>query len=411
MDPKNRRSFIALLGIAAIDNFGFAIVFVMFAPFFLSPEYHFFPENTSIVVRTLYLAILFATYPLTQFFGAPFFGDLADRFGRKKSLVVSVIGTAAGFILSGIACLFTSVGFLIFSRLFSGFFAGNLTICLSGIADVSPTEKIRSRNFGILATAWALSWNLAMLTGGYLSDPKLSAFFSPSLPFWITAALTLISLAILALYYTETHKGLDPHPFDFLKGIHNIGRALKLHAVRPFFLTAFFWTIGWGLAVQWYADYVLLTFQATQLEISWSFFVQGVFWAIGGSVVNPLLIRKFSSLVTSLFGFLICAIFLALSAFATTMLSFSLLFWIASLFSAFGFSNVLNLASIHAPENIQGKIMGISQSFMAVGWVIVPMVGASMGSNYLHFFYPFSATLVFIAFLFLFTSWRVSHKA
>ena len=37
MDPKNRRSLIALLGIVAIDNFGFALVFIMFAPLFLSP--------------------------------------------------------------------------------------------------------------------------------------------------------------------------------------------------------------------------------------------------------------------------------------------------------------------------------------------------------------------------------------
>ena len=66
MDPKNRKSFIALLGIAAIDNFGFALIFVMFAPLFLSPEYQFFPAGTSLATRNFYLAILFAAASMVR---------------------------------------------------------------------------------------------------------------------------------------------------------------------------------------------------------------------------------------------------------------------------------------------------------------------------------------------------------
>jgi DHA1 family tetracycline resistance protein-like MFS transporter len=47
------------------------------------------------------IGVLQATYPLMQFLGAPILGRLSDRFGRKPILVISQIGTLAGFILLG----------------------------------------------------------------------------------------------------------------------------------------------------------------------------------------------------------------------------------------------------------------------------------------------------------------------
>src|SRR5574339_1278363 len=49
------------------------------------------------------IGILQATYPMMQFIGAPILGRLSDRFGRKPILVISQLGTFAGFILLGFA--------------------------------------------------------------------------------------------------------------------------------------------------------------------------------------------------------------------------------------------------------------------------------------------------------------------
>ena len=51
----------------------------------------------------LIIGILQAAYPMMQFLGAPILGRLSDRFGRKPILVISQIGTLAGFILLGFA--------------------------------------------------------------------------------------------------------------------------------------------------------------------------------------------------------------------------------------------------------------------------------------------------------------------
>lgn len=410
MDPKNKRSFIALLGIAAIDNFGFAMIFVMFAPLFLSPDYHFFASDTPIATRNFYLTLLFAAYPLTQFFGAPLLGDLADRVGRKKALVVTVTGLTVGFLFSGVACLFYSTPLLIISRLYTGFFAGNMSICLSGIADISPNEKVRSRNFGILTTAWAVSWNLAMIIGGYLSNPSQSKWLSPALPFWVTAGLTLVSLIILTKFYTETHVHNDKHPFNLAKGIRNVIQSLKIKPTRPFFLAIFVWTIGWGLSVQWYGTYSILGFKATQHAISWGLFIMGAFWAFGGSILNPALIKRYKSLAVALIGLSFTTLFLFLAGIPREYFIFNSAYCAAAIFSAFSFSNVMNLASINAPDSVQGKVMGISQSVMSIAWIIVPIFGGIIGSNFIHLTFPISAIFLFLGTLVIFFQWVKKPK-
>lgn len=401
MNKQKRNSFYSVLFVTAMDNFGFGLVFVMFAPLLLLPQYNFLPSSASVGLRNLYLGILFASFPLTEFFGAPLLGDFADRIGRRKALYISILGTVFGFLLSGVACLFWNLPLLIISRLVSGFFAGNMSICMSAIADLSPDEKSRSRNFGIVTVVWGLSWNLAMLLGGYLSDPTKSSFFNPALPFWITALLTLLSLLVIMKFYEETHARREKQAFNLALGFHNIKHALTIKAVRPFFVVILIWSIGWGIAIQWFGTYSLLEFRVSQEVVSWGLLIQGVFWMIGGSVINPLFLKKFQSLPIATIGFIFLTVFLILSGLGQSYLTFGLLFWTAAIFASFAFSNTMNLASIHAPDDIQGKIMGLSQSMMSLGFVIVPAIGSYLGATDPKWFYPISGMISATALLVL----------
>lgn len=402
MTPEKRRnSFFSLLFVSAMDNFGLGVVFVMFAPLILSSSYPFVPPDTSIATRNFYLALLFIAFPFTQFFAAPILGDIADRVGRKKALYISIIGVILGTLLSGIACLFYSISLLFFSRLFTGVFAGNLSICLSAIADLSPTEKMRSRNFGILTVVWGITWNIAMLVGGYFSDSKIFPYFNPAVPFWIAAVLTLLSLLVTAKYYTETHVTREKNPLHLIKGLHNIKLALQIKEIRLYFLVIFIWTLSWGLTVQWFGAFSILKYKTTQEAISWGLLIQGLFWMLGGSVCNPLLLRKFKTQTIASIGYFATVLFLFVTLFATSFWTFCFIYWIAAIFSSFAFSNSMNLASIHAPENVQGKVMGLSQSMMSLSFIFVPIIGGYIGGIEPVWFYPLAAILMLINILLL----------
>lgn len=397
MDKKARKSLWSILFVAAMDNFGYAVVFAMFTPLIFSPQYDLIAADTTTTMRHAYLAILFASFSFAQLFGAPLFGDLADQIGRKKALYISIGGVMAGFLLSGVAILLSSFWFLIFSRLFTGFCAGNLSICLAAISDLSPTETVRSRNFGLVTVIWAVSWNIAMLVGGFLSDPTQSTAFSPDLPFWITAALTGLSFLALSKYYTESALHKTQTKLSLSKGIQDIFLALKITRLRPFFVIVLFWAIGWGVSVQWYSTYGMLKYNATQTDVSWGLFLQGLTWGLGGALVNPLLLHKYKPLVISLIGFAGATFLLFLAGCLSSYLAFLICWCAAATFASFALSNAMHLTSMLAPEGIQGKVMGLNQSMLALGGICTPFIGGLTGAINIHFFYPVAAALLAVS--------------
>lgn len=400
MKSQKRKSFFSLLTVLCLDNFGWGVVFVFFGTLLFDTKFGLLPADTTVAMRNIYLGILFAAFPFTQFFAAPFLGDIADIVGRKKALYISILGTVLGFLLSGVAILFKGIYLLIISRLVTGFFAGNTSICLASIADLSHTEKERSRNFGIVTAVWGVSWPFAMLTGGYLSDPSISRFFSPSLPCWVTAGLSFLSFLIVLAFYTETYETQKHIKIDWLKGVSHIRQALRIKELRIFFLVLLLWSIGWGLSVQWFATFSILEYKIPQTAISWALLIQGIFWTIGAPI-NAILIKYKSSFWITCFALLFCSLFLFLTTFTHQYYTFNVAYFLSATFSAFALSNVMNLISIHAAGNIQGTTMGITQSFNSLGFFIVPMIGSVLGGINAKLFYPISAALIFLGFILL----------
>ncbi|MBS0604753.1 MAG: MFS transporter [Verrucomicrobia bacterium] len=407
---QRKKTFFSVLFVSCIDNFGFGLVFILFAPLMLKPEYGMLSPDTGLDTRNTLLGILFLAFPLMTFFGAPLLGDIADRFGRKKAFYATIIGGTLGYLVSAIGISMHSYLILLVSRLWSGFFSGNLSICLAAIADLSTDEKSRARNFGWMTVVWGFSWPLAILVGGYLSDPSVSSYFGPTIPFYVTILLSLATLLAIAKMFKETHPVEKGVRIDIMKGISNVITATKIKAIRPFFLILLFWTIGWGMSVQWYGAFTMEKFRVSQQVISWGLVLLGILWVFGGSFVNPMLLRKFSTIKTAIIGLFIAALFVLLCSVGSTFWMFSWIYFIGAIGSAFAFSNTMNLCSMAAPKAIQGKAMGLSQSMMSLGWMVVPVFASSVGNFDISVFYPSAALFIFLALVTLVLKGKLKDK-
>jgi MFS family permease len=103
--------------------------------------------------EALTVSMLTVIYAAAQFFAAPLLGKLSDRSGRRPVLLISILGSAAGYyILFGIG---GALWVLFLSRLIDGFTGGNISTASAYLADVTPPEK-RARNFGLLGMAFGL---------------------------------------------------------------------------------------------------------------------------------------------------------------------------------------------------------------------------------------------------------------
>lgn len=399
---KNSHSLFSAFTIAFLDNFGLSLVFIMFAPLILNPSYGFFSNQTPEGTKNIFLGVLIGAFPILTFFSAPFWGDFADRFGRKKAFLLTILGTVAGHLLSALGIFLESYAFLLTARALAGFFSGNISICLAIISDLSSNSKVKGKNLGIWTVVLGFGWILAMLLGGYLSDPTLAPFFTPVLPFLIAAFLTFCGYLVVHFWFTETHHRKESVHFDLIKSLHDIKNALYHHLTRPYFFTVLFWSLGWFFTFQWFTAVSLEKFHVSQETTSLYLIVLGIVWMFGGIFLNPLLVKKFAPSAIALGSIFFTAFFILSTTLTDDYFTFSLLFWIATLSAPVGLSTMLNIVSSSVPGSIQGKVMGFTQSFQSLAGVLVPLAGGSLAKIDIGLIFPVGSILLFLAFLLLF---------
>ncbi|MBR6203595.1 MAG: MFS transporter [Candidatus Methanomethylophilaceae archaeon] len=120
--------------------------------------------------------------------GAALSGNIADRWGRRKVIVVTLLIYSAGSALSGLS---TEYWMLIVFRFVTGFgLGGELPIASAMVTEMSPA-RYRGRNVVLLESFWAWGWIAAQLVA-YLFIPVFgwrAAFFVGAVPALFAAVL------------------------------------------------------------------------------------------------------------------------------------------------------------------------------------------------------------------------------
>src|SRR3990167_11242446 len=127
--------------VIAIDSMGLGILFPILSAMLISHGSHFLPNSTSDFLRELIYGVTIGIYMIAWFFGSAILGDLSDTMGRKKSLMICLIGATLGYAISAIAIGMHSIVFLIVGRVLAGFTAGSQPIAQAAIVDVSSDEN------------------------------------------------------------------------------------------------------------------------------------------------------------------------------------------------------------------------------------------------------------------------------
>lgn len=116
MNIKNI-SLTSLIWVVFVDSMGWGIAFSVFAALFLSDNVSILPATVSDASRYMLYEFLLAIYSVFMFFFAPVLGGIADRYGRKPGLKLSMLGLTFGFILGAMGCYFGSIWLLVVGRI------------------------------------------------------------------------------------------------------------------------------------------------------------------------------------------------------------------------------------------------------------------------------------------------------
>ncbi len=358
-----------------IDNLSWAVVFPIFAPYFLDPNNVVFSPEVGAGTRTMILGFFLMAFSLGQFLGAPLIGEYADKHGRKKALGLGVLFTLIGLSLSAYSMQLHNLYWLFAGRFITGVFASSTTVCLSCVSDLSETEAIKVKNFGYLSMIAGLAFLLGAFFGGKLSDQTVNPSFSPSVPLWIAAALTFFNLLFVLFGFKETKIACPSLQFHFFESFHHIQMALKTKRIKRVYTVFFLFLFAWIVLFQFVPVLVVEKFYFTNSNIEDLALFMGACWAIGSGYLNRYLSSRFNSmhiLELCLLGFtLLCGAVILPKEIYTVLLIVGLCVILGGL----AWPICTGLISNMAPKEMQGKVLGVSQSIQSLAMALGPAVG------------------------------------
>ena len=322
------------------------------------------------------ITLLGATYSLMQFFFAPILGRISDKIGRRPIMLLSIAIAAFGHFLYGFA---TTLSTLFIARMIAGMGTANIGTAQAIISD-STTKENRSKGMGLIGAAFGLGFVFGPAVGALLGQ------ISPTAPFFGAGILSLLNLLLAFFILPETkNEASQPSKREILP-IQQFKDSSQLPNVQSIFMITLFYTVGFGLMEQSIALYIEHTWVDLSLPSSERLALgakyTGMFLVIIGIVSSVIqggligkLTNKFGTIRLIQWGI----VFTAISIFLIPFMSRFSHFWymlILAPIMAVG-TAILNpskatLLSLSTPSEEQGGILGINQSFAALGRVIGP---------------------------------------
>lgn len=256
----SRARLSTIFAIVFVDLLGFSLILPL-VPFYAKD----FGASDTIV------GLLVASYAAAQLIGAPILGRISDRVGRRPVLLISIIGTAVGFILLGFA---NQLWLLFLSRGLDGLTGGNISVAQAYITDITD-EKNRARGLGLIGAAFGLGFIIGPALGGVLSTIGTnihtgSLNWTYALPALTAAAIATINLVAVFIFLPESLT--EQRRADIKKNartafsLRNLREAFQRPQVGPLLSTRFFFSLAFAIFQTVFPLYALkrLGLQANQ---------------------------------------------------------------------------------------------------------------------------------------------------
>ena len=425
LSPKDRSVLKTMFLTLFVDLIGFSIIFPLFPGILeyyskVEGEGTFFRGLMDIIGQTealfggggnphatmaLFGGSLIFIYSFLQFVMAPVFGSISDRVGRRPILLFSIAGIAFSYLL-----WFFSGSFmlLMISRIISGLMGSNITTATAAVSDTT-SKKTRSKGMAIIGIAFGLgfilgpaigglsAWAIDMSTIGNLADYGVNPFSAPAL---IAFILCVWNFIFVYRKFPETlpkekrgkgklYRTVNPIKLFHMESYPGVSAVVWTNFI---FLSAFgaaenmltFLTLerlGYGPA----KNGLLFVFIGFILSMVQGGYVRRKAASVGEAVVTK---KGFYYLIPGL-------VLIALAGYWTSEFTLYVGLFFMAVGSAMIIPCLTSLTSFYAPEEEQGRILGVFRSIGALGRTVGPILG---GLLYWKFSYasPFLVAAVIV---------------
>ncbi|MEP9244764.1 multidrug efflux MFS transporter [Enterobacter hormaechei] len=342
---------------------------------------------TSHEALSMWSGLTFSVTFLVSAIVSPMWGSLADRKGRKLMLLRASLGMAIAILLQAFA---TNVWQLFILRAIMGLTSGYIPNAMALVASQVPREQ----------SGWALSTLSTAQISGVIGGPLLGGFLADHVGlravFIITAILLTISFLVTLFLIKEGGRPVVS------KSERLSGKAVFASLPYPgLMISLFVTTMVIQLCNGSVGPILALFIKSMAPDSSNIAFLSGMIAAVPGvsALMSAPRLGKLGDRIGTariLMATLIIAVILFFAmSFVTTPLQLGILRFLLGFADGAMLPAVQTLLVKYSSDQVTGRIFGYNQSFMYLGNVAGPLIGASV-SAMAGFRWVFAATAVVV---------------
>ena len=351
-----------------IDVMGVGLVFPIIPSLFIGKSALLVNPETSDHLRTILYGLAMGAWPAGIFLGTPFLGQLSDRFGRKRIILLCLGLTAVSYALAGVAIVMHRLILFLLARFLAGFFGGSFSIAQAVIADISPAEK-KARNLGWITLAASLGIIIGpAISSLTLGNGSISAFAKP---FWfatfLAAANTLSIFLLLKETFTTNTHAATIQLYKIFTAFTTIFTDKRTWILACVFLLM---ELGWGFYIQEIPLVLTQLFHFQARSIGYFFTLVGFAMMLCVLFIQPKLISRFQLKPLYIASATIQSAILILSVVIPTLRVHVGVVVIAAIANILCYTSCLTLFSNAVGDDEQGHVMGGTGCAFGAAWML-----------------------------------------
>lgn len=327
---------------------------------------------TSHEALSMWSGLTFSVTFLVSAIVSPMWGSLADRKGRKLMLLRASLGMAVAILLQAFA---TNVWQLFILRAVMGLTSGYIPNAMALVASQVPRQR----------SGWALSTLSTAQISGVIVGPLLGGYMADTLGlrmvFYVTAGLLMVSFLVTLFLIKE---GARP---NISKADRLSGKAVFASLPYPkLMISLFVTTMVIQLCNGSVGPILALFIKHLSPESNNIAFISGFIAAVPGisALISAPRLGKLGDRIGTARVLMATLIFAVILFFAMSWVTSPL--QLAVLRFLLGFADGAMLPAVqtllvkYSSDQVTGRIFGYNQSFMYLGNVVGPLMGAGVSA-------------------------------
>jgi MFS family permease len=317
----------------------------------------------------LTLGIVIAAEAVGQFASAPALGQLSDRFGRKRILMMSQFIAAISLLILALA---PNVAVILVARAMFGLTAGNITVTAAYVADHTDAGS-RRQSMGVLMGGAGVGGIIGAGLSGLLSDTSLTA------PILVSLGLVLLSIVVTVLQLDNRQSALqaEHEPQGEKAPFRAILTSPVIRILIVVMLCHFF---AYGMYISQMPVFLGDTFiwnghAFGAKELSYLIMADGGINVFAQIVLLGFLGRYLTERNLIVLIFVLISAGFVTAGLATTIPVLLLAVFCVSTGDALAKPTYMAALSTHVPSQRQGVVLGAAQSLVAIADIASPVLG------------------------------------